>query len=235
MDQRHQVVNRQAHAQHVVADHGGQHAAPVGAVDQHDGRAAAPHPPQPGVVAHGRRHQQAFDTLGLHAVQGGLGGAFAARRVGQQGEVALGVQRVEDLAAGIREISAQAKAGTQIFIATLDRAVPFDIFSFYRGMRTYVGIDTLALDCVASCDLVDILRGGMEAGSLRPFAVNASCVSALPDALAAFRRVLCGADERIDKLGAAVMPMAQADFETLLDDETAAAARLVKSAGIRVG
>jgi len=134
--------------------------------------------------------------------------------------------RNEDVAARIREISVQvngastrrgadivfntvgspyfaaanaalAKGGTQIFIATLDRAVPFDIFSFYRGMHTYVGIDTLALDCVASCGLIDSLRGGMEAGSLRPFAVNASGVCTLGDALAAYRRVLGGADERI--------------------------------------
>jgi tripartite-type tricarboxylate transporter receptor subunit TctC len=40
--------------------------------------------------------------------------------------------------------------------------------------------------------------------------------------------------ERLEKLGAAPMPMAQAAFEKFLEDETAAAARLVKAAGIRV-
>jgi tripartite-type tricarboxylate transporter receptor subunit TctC len=40
--------------------------------------------------------------------------------------------------------------------------------------------------------------------------------------------------ERLEKLGATPMPMAQAAFEKFLDDETAAAARLVRSAGIRV-
>ncbi len=40
--------------------------------------------------------------------------------------------------------------------------------------------------------------------------------------------------ERLEKLGAAPMPMAQAAFEKFLDEETAAAARLVKAAGIRV-
>ncbi len=40
--------------------------------------------------------------------------------------------------------------------------------------------------------------------------------------------------ERIAKLGAALMPMAQAAFEKFLNDETTAAAQLVKSAGIRV-
>ena len=31
---------------------------------------------------------------------------------------------------------AMAKGATQIFIATIERAVPFDIFAFYRGMHT---------------------------------------------------------------------------------------------------
>jgi tripartite-type tricarboxylate transporter receptor subunit TctC len=40
--------------------------------------------------------------------------------------------------------------------------------------------------------------------------------------------------ERLEKLGATPMPMAQAGFEKFLEDETAAAARLVKAAGIKI-
>ncbi len=40
--------------------------------------------------------------------------------------------------------------------------------------------------------------------------------------------------ERLDKLGATPMPMAQPAFEKFLDDETHAAAALVKTAGIRI-
>lgn len=40
--------------------------------------------------------------------------------------------------------------------------------------------------------------------------------------------------ERLEKLGAAPMPMAQAAFEKFLETETAAAAQLVKSAGIKL-
>ena len=40
--------------------------------------------------------------------------------------------------------------------------------------------------------------------------------------------------ERLDKLGAAPMPMSQDAFQVFLDDETKAAAVLVKSAGIRI-
>lgn len=40
--------------------------------------------------------------------------------------------------------------------------------------------------------------------------------------------------ERLDKLGAAAMPMQQEAFEKYLDEETLAAAQLVKAAGIRI-
>ena len=39
--------------------------------------------------------------------------------------------------------------------------------------------------------------------------------------------------ERFEKLGAAAMPMAQAEFEKFIGDETAAAAKLVQAAGIK--
>ena len=91
---------------------------------------------------------------------------------------------------------ALAKGGTQVFIATVERPVPFDIFNFYRGMHTYVGIDTLALDAVATAERFERLHAGMQAGTLRSFAVRPSGIYALADALTVYRRVLAGADER---------------------------------------
>jgi NADPH:quinone reductase-like Zn-dependent oxidoreductase len=88
-----------------------------------------------------------------------------------------------------------AKGGTQIFIATQDRAVPFDIFTFYRGMHTYVGIDTLALDCVESTRLLNLLRSGFESGKLKPFKVDQ--VFELKDALEAYKLVLGGSQDRV--------------------------------------
>jgi NADPH:quinone reductase-like Zn-dependent oxidoreductase len=145
--------------------------------------------------------------------QAGPYGSFAA------GPVAVIDARSEDVAAGIRELSggrgadlvfntvgspyfaaanaAMAKGATQIFIATVERPVPFDIFTFYRGMHTYVGIDSLALDGAAAAERLDAMRAGFEAGTLRPFAVSDSAAYALTDALAAYRRVLDGASERI--------------------------------------
>jgi NADPH2:quinone reductase len=90
-----------------------------------------------------------------------------------------------------------AKRGTQIFIATLDRAVPFDIFMFYRGMHTYVGIDTLALSAVESADIFEALTPGFEDGSLRPFPVDEKNTFALEQANEAYRKVLGGSPDRL--------------------------------------
>ena len=88
-----------------------------------------------------------------------------------------------------------AKGGTQIFIATQDRAIPFDIFTFYRGMHTFVGIDTLALDCIESTKLLNILRPGFESGKLKPFEIDK--VFDLDNALEAYKLVLGGVQKRV--------------------------------------
>lgn len=90
---------------------------------------------------------------------------------------------------------AMAKGATQIFIATHDRAVPFDIFAFYRGMHTYVGIDSLAMDCVASTAQLDAMREGFERGTLKPFPVARAY--ALHEAHEAYRAVLGGSTDRV--------------------------------------
>jgi NADPH:quinone reductase len=91
-----------------------------------------------------------------------------------------------------------AKGATQIFIiATKGKTVPFDVFKFYRGMHSFVGIDTLALDCVRSCELLGELRAGFEDGSLKPYPVLPTHVLPLSDALTGYKNVLAGATDRI--------------------------------------
>jgi NADPH2:quinone reductase len=87
------------------------------------------------------------------------------------------------------------KGATQIFIATHDRAVPFDIFAFYRGRHTFVGIDSLAMDCIESTAQLDAMREGFERGTLKPFPVARSF--ALDEALDAYRLVLSGSTDRV--------------------------------------
>lgn len=92
---------------------------------------------------------------------------------------------------------AMAKKGVQILIATQDRAIPFDIFRFYRGMHTYVGIDSLALDCVACAERLAAMAPGFEARTLRPYPIEDDAVYPIDDAMHAYRRVLAGDSRRL--------------------------------------
>ena len=157
------------------------------------------------------------------AAQAGAQVIAVRRGAGEWDGPTTGVHSVdastEDVAARIRELSdgkgahivfntvgspyfeaankAMAKGAAQIFISTLDRAVPFDIFTFYRGMHTYVGIDTLALNCIETNERMEAMRTGFEAGSLKPFSVAADAVFSLDQALAVYREVLSGASRRV--------------------------------------
>lgn len=90
---------------------------------------------------------------------------------------------------------AMAKGATQIFISTHERAVAFDIFAFYRGMHTFVGVDSLAMDCIAATAQLDAMREGFERGTLKPFPVARSFT--LDEAMDAYRLVLSGSTDRV--------------------------------------
>ncbi|HJV81561.1 zinc-binding alcohol dehydrogenase family protein [Noviherbaspirillum sp.] len=85
----------------------------------------------------------------------------------------------------------------QILISTLERPVPFDIFQFYRGQHTYVGIDSLALDHVACAKILRELSPGFASGALKPFPIAPNAVYSLKDAAHAYRAVLAGTRQRI--------------------------------------
>ncbi len=90
---------------------------------------------------------------------------------------------------------AMAKGATQIFISTHDRAVPFDIFAFYRGMHTYVGVDSLGMGCIETTAQLDAMREGFERGTLKPFPVARAYP--LAQAREAYVAVLGGTSDRI--------------------------------------
>ena len=92
---------------------------------------------------------------------------------------------------------AMALKGRQILISTIDRAVPFDIFTFYRGQRTYVGVDTGGLDGRDCAEILDALAPGFESGALRPFPVLDHAVYSLETAKDAYAAVIGGARDRV--------------------------------------
>lgn len=90
-----------------------------------------------------------------------------------------------------------AQMGRQILIAAIDKIVQFNIFEFYRGRHTYVGIDTLALSSVASAERLRLLLPGFEDGSLMPFPIERDAIYGLDDAAVAYRAVMGSARQRI--------------------------------------
>jgi NADPH:quinone reductase len=92
---------------------------------------------------------------------------------------------------------AMAHGGRQILISTVERPVPFDIFAFYRGQHSFVGVDSLALDARASAAILRELLPGFARGRLRPFPVVESACFPLERAMDAYRAVQLIAQDRV--------------------------------------
>jgi NADPH:quinone reductase-like Zn-dependent oxidoreductase len=90
-----------------------------------------------------------------------------------------------------------AKKGRQILIAAIHPIVEFNIFEFYRGRHTYVGIDTLALSSIETGEVLRGLLPGFETGALKPFAIESSSVYPLARARDAYHAVLGSARNRV--------------------------------------
>ena len=93
--------------------------------------------------------------------------------------------------------AALAKGGRQIFIASTGQKPAFDIFGFYRGRHTYVGIDTLALSSPETATVLQELLPGFASGALRPFPIAAASRYTLANARDAFIAVLGSSRDRI--------------------------------------
>lgn len=90
-----------------------------------------------------------------------------------------------------------AKLGRQILIAAVNKIVPFDIFAFYRGRHTYVGIDTLALSSIETADFLRELQPGFAGGHLKPFPIHPHAIYPLARAAEAYLAALGSSRDRL--------------------------------------
>jgi NADPH:quinone reductase-like Zn-dependent oxidoreductase len=90
-----------------------------------------------------------------------------------------------------------AVRGRQILIAAVHPVVPFNIFEFYRGQHTHVGIDTLALSSTATGAVLRELVPGFASGHLKPFPIKANAIYPLEQAKAAFVAVAGSSRDRV--------------------------------------
>ncbi len=82
--------------------------------------------------------------------------------------------------------------GRQILISAVD-----NIFEFYRGRHTYVGIDTLALTSPQTGDVLRELAPGFAAGALKPFPILPTAIYPLTEAARAYVAVLGSSRDRV--------------------------------------
>jgi NADPH:quinone reductase-like Zn-dependent oxidoreductase len=90
-----------------------------------------------------------------------------------------------------------ALRGRQILIAAVNRIVEFDILEFYRGQRTFIGVDSLGLSSIGTGAVLRELAPGFAGGHLKPFPIQASAVFALDDAKHAYDAVAGSSRDRV--------------------------------------
>jgi len=90
-----------------------------------------------------------------------------------------------------------AKAGRQILIAAVQNVVEFNIFEFYRGRHTYVGIDTLAFSSTESGEILRSVLPGFAGGWLKPYPISHASIYRLSDAKAAYAAVSGSSRDRV--------------------------------------
>lgn len=93
--------------------------------------------------------------------------------------------------------AALAKGGRHVFISTFDRAVPFDIFTFFRGKQRFIGVDSLALSSSDGAKFFDTLKPLFEDDRLKPFPINDDAIFGLDDAAQAYASVLRSTQDRV--------------------------------------
>ena len=90
-----------------------------------------------------------------------------------------------------------ALKGRQILISAIDKIVQFNIFEFYRGRHTYVGIDSLGMSSIETGAVLRDLLPGFESGKLKPFPIVEEAIYPLSKAAEAYVAVMGSARDRV--------------------------------------
>jgi NADPH:quinone reductase-like Zn-dependent oxidoreductase len=90
-----------------------------------------------------------------------------------------------------------ALKGRQILISAIDKIVQFNIFEFYRGRHTYVGVDSLGMNSIETGAVLRELVPGFESGKLKPFPIEERAIYPLSRAGEAYVAVMGSARDRV--------------------------------------
>jgi len=90
-----------------------------------------------------------------------------------------------------------ALKGRQILISAIDKIVQFNIFEFYRGRHTYVGVDSLGMNSIETGAVLRELVPGFESGKLKPFPIEERAIYPLSRAADAYVAVMGSARDRV--------------------------------------
>lgn len=130
----------------------------------------------------------------INAASGDVADQVHALTSGRGADIVFNTVGEPYFEAGVKSL---AVAGRLILIASLKQPVAFDIFAFYRGRHTYVGIDTLALSSTATGDVLRDLSSGFASGALRPFPIEPGAIYPLDRAREAYVAVLGASRDRV--------------------------------------
>jgi NADPH2:quinone reductase len=87
--------------------------------------------------------------------------------------------------------------GRQVLLAAISGTVPFNIFEFYRGRHTYIGVDSLGLSSATSAERLASIAPAFATGALKPFAVDKPAVFPLERVQDAYRAEAAGSRSRV--------------------------------------
>jgi NADPH:quinone reductase-like Zn-dependent oxidoreductase len=138
-------------------------------------------------------HASAPVTM-INAAAGDVADAVRAATAGQGADIVFNTVGDPYFQAAHRSL---AILGRQILIAAIDKIAPFNIFEFYRGRHTYVGIDSLALSSIEAGDILKSLLPGFATGSLRPFPISPHAQYPLVNARDAYAAVAGSTRDRV--------------------------------------